>query len=262
MTRALLVLDTKAIREKAIHWIKNVPDGSRVEFKAPKRSLDQNAKMWACLTDVSAQVPWHGLKLSSDDWRLIFLDGLRRENRIVPNINGNGFVNLSRSSSDLSKDEFSDLIELISAFGAEKGVKFSDSAPDASSQDSGTDEGDGEVTAPEARQDNGSDPAGDDDATTLPEAETEKLTRYARDMLNHATADVDGGIRKDRMAKGQINWRVDIGKMSSEAADLARAIFNAAQTVAKGEQDVDAAARFIAGRLDCAEDDLMPGDTP
>jgi hypothetical protein len=59
--------------------------------------------MWAMLTEVASQVDYHGTKLTPDDWKLIFLDGLKREMRIVPNLDGNGFVNLGRSSSDLSK---------------------------------------------------------------------------------------------------------------------------------------------------------------
>ncbi len=47
---------------------------------------------------------------------------------MVPNLDGTGFVNLGRSSSDLSKSEMSDLIELIHAFGANHGVKFQDDA--------------------------------------------------------------------------------------------------------------------------------------
>ena len=42
--------------------------------------------------------------------------------RMVPNLDGNGFVSLGRSSSALSKEEFSDLMELIAAFAAERGV--------------------------------------------------------------------------------------------------------------------------------------------
>lgn len=80
--------------------------------------------MWAMLTDIASQVEWHGLKLSADDWKLIFLDGLKAELRLVPNIDGNGFVNLGRSSSDLSKEEMGDLMALIEAFGANHGVVF------------------------------------------------------------------------------------------------------------------------------------------
>jgi hypothetical protein len=128
MTRALLVLSNDTLRAKAADWCRRLPHGTRIEFKAPKRTLDQNAKMWAMLTDISLQLTWHGIKLSPDDWKLMMLDGLKRELRIVPNIDGTGFVNLGRSSSDLSKQEFIDLIELIAAFGAKHGVIFQDEA--------------------------------------------------------------------------------------------------------------------------------------
>lgn len=126
MSRALLVLANDTFRERALDWVRRAPKDTRVEFKGPKRSLDQNSRMWAMLTDVATQVVWHGVRLSPDDWKLVFLDGLKRELRLVPNIDGNGFVNLGRSSSDLSKEEMSDLFELMEAFGATHGVEFHD----------------------------------------------------------------------------------------------------------------------------------------
>lgn len=126
MTRATLVLVSPEIRQRAAHWAAKLPEGTRIDFKAPKRSLPQNDRMWAMLTEVSAQLPWHGIKLSADDWKLIFLDALKRELRMVPNLDGTGFVNLGRSSSDLSKEEMTDLIDLIHAFGANHGVVFHD----------------------------------------------------------------------------------------------------------------------------------------
>lgn len=133
MSRALLTLDTFEDRRKASNWIAKAPEGTRVEFKAPKRTLPQNDRLWALLTEISEQVTHHGLRLSPDDWKLIFMDALKREVRMVPNIDGNGFVNLGRSSSDLSKDEMSDLMELISEYGARNGVVFKDTAPRSSS---------------------------------------------------------------------------------------------------------------------------------
>ena len=126
MSRAMLVITSQQIRETAMLWCSKAPTGTRIEFKAAKRSLPQNARFWAMLTEVSTQVRWHRLKLSPDDWRLMFLDGLKRELRIVPNIDGTGFVNLGRSSSDLTKAEMSDLMELIAKFGAERGITFRD----------------------------------------------------------------------------------------------------------------------------------------
>ena len=66
------------------------------------------------------------LRHGADDWKLLFLDALKRELRMVPNLDGTGFINLGRSSSDLSKGEMSDLMTLIEEFGARHGVKFGD----------------------------------------------------------------------------------------------------------------------------------------
>jgi hypothetical protein len=126
MTRAVLILCRPDIVERAINWIRKAPPGTRVEFKAPKRTLPQNDKFWATATDIAKQVQWHGLWLTPEDWRLIFLDSLKREVRIVPNMDGTGFVQLGRSTSDLSVAEMADLITLMHAFGAQHGVRFNE----------------------------------------------------------------------------------------------------------------------------------------
>lgn len=126
MGRYLITMRTEEDRARAVEFIKAAPVGSRVEVKAAKRSLPQNDRMWAMLTDIARQLPWHGSKLRPDDWKMIFLDALKRESQTVPNIDGTGFVNIKTSSSDLSKSEMTDLIEIMFAFGAEHGVKFQD----------------------------------------------------------------------------------------------------------------------------------------
>lgn len=130
MSRALIVVNGQFDRRRAADSAMKAPAGTRIEFKAAKRSLDQNSKMWASLTDIASQVQWHGMRLTPDAWKLIFLDALRREIgselRIVPNIDGDGFVNIGTSSSDLTKDEMSMLIELVHKFGAEHGVTFAE----------------------------------------------------------------------------------------------------------------------------------------
>jgi hypothetical protein len=128
MSRHLITISSTRERARVMKYVCDAPFGTRVEFKAAKRSLDQNSKMWASLSDISVQLAWHGQKLTPDDWKLVFLDSLKRELRIVPNLDGDGFVNLGRRSSDLTKDEMSQLIELILAFGAKHGVTFHDQA--------------------------------------------------------------------------------------------------------------------------------------
>lgn len=126
MSRAVIILTDRATRQRAAAWCMNAPAGCRVEFKEAKRTTDQNSLMWASLTEVARQVDWHGLKLTADDWKLIFMASLNQEMRLVPNIDGTGFVNLGRSSSDLSKEEMGILIDLIHEFGARNGVSFSE----------------------------------------------------------------------------------------------------------------------------------------
>jgi hypothetical protein len=124
MSRALVILQSERDRQKAVSWVMSAPWRTRIEFKETKRTIPQNSMLWSLLTDIATQVPWYGAKLSPDDYKLMFLDALKKELRIVPNLNGDGFCNLGRSSSDLSKDEMTQLIELIIAWGTQKGVAF------------------------------------------------------------------------------------------------------------------------------------------
>lgn len=126
MSRYVLTIRSTVDRLRAVSIINAAPFGSRVEVKAAKRTLPQNDRMWAMLTEIARQLPWHGVKLRPDDWKLLFLDALKREMRMVPNLDGTGFVNINQSSSDLTKSEMSDLIELIAEFGARHGVKFAE----------------------------------------------------------------------------------------------------------------------------------------
>jgi sugar phosphate isomerase/epimerase len=81
--------------------------------------------MWAKLTEISGQVDWYGQKLSPEDWKDMFTASLRKA-RVVPGLDAGSFVPLGMRTSDMTKDEMSDLLELISAFAAERGVVFSD----------------------------------------------------------------------------------------------------------------------------------------
>lgn len=101
-------------------------DGKRLVLKVEpeRRSNDQNRLLWAALTDVSQQVEWHGQMLEPGEWKDVFTAALKRQ-KVVPGLEG-GFVVLGSSTSRMSKAEFSELCELIFAFGSERGVVFRD----------------------------------------------------------------------------------------------------------------------------------------
>lgn len=93
-----------------------------IVLRRPKRSNDQNAKMWAMLSDVAEQVEWYGQALSPEDWKHIFTASLTKQ-RAVPGLDG-GFVVLGVSTKEQDKEWFSQLFEVINAFGAEHSVAF------------------------------------------------------------------------------------------------------------------------------------------
>lgn len=109
-------------RQMASRACIQAPDGYVVEIKPRTRSLDQNARMWAMLSDIAGQVEWHGQKLAAEDWKHVFSASLKQQ-RAVPGLDG-GFVVLGQSTSKMSIREMSDLMEIAAAFGAERGVRF------------------------------------------------------------------------------------------------------------------------------------------
>jgi hypothetical protein len=95
----------------------------------PTRTLEQNSRLWALLTDVSRQVQWPVdgklQHLSPEEWKEIFTAALRKGQRVAQGIEG-GFVMLGSRTSRMSIGEMVDLQTLIEAFGIEHGVKWHD----------------------------------------------------------------------------------------------------------------------------------------
>lgn len=125
MAKQIYRLVHSEARRRAAQACMESPDGHVVTIAEPTRSTDQNARLWAMLGDVSKQVEWYGKKLSPEDWKHIFSSSLRKL-EVVPNLDGTGFVALGLSTSKMSKRELGDLMELISAFGVEKNVVWSE----------------------------------------------------------------------------------------------------------------------------------------
>lgn len=100
------------------------------------RSQEQNRRLWALLSDIASQVEWpvdgRNQRLSPEDWKHIFSAGLKRHQRVAMGLDG-GFVILGQSTRRMTVAEMGDLMELITAFGSERQVRWSD--PDWLSQE-------------------------------------------------------------------------------------------------------------------------------
>ena len=99
----------------------------RVEECRPTRTLEQNDKMWAVLTDIANQVQWHVdgklQYLEPEDWKDILTAGLKKHQRVAAGVEG-GFVMLGQRTRRMKIGEMCELIEFAHWFGAEHGVKW------------------------------------------------------------------------------------------------------------------------------------------
>lgn len=125
MSRALIVIRSDADRLRVTSLVAKVPFGTRVQVMGSKRSLPQNDLMWSLLTDVAAQKEHTGRKYTADQWKILFMHACGREVQFMPALDGTTFIPWGQRSSDLSKEEMSELIDFILAWGAENSVTFS-----------------------------------------------------------------------------------------------------------------------------------------
>ncbi len=128
MSRYLFTLNGTVDRDRAARTIAAAPAGTRVEVKSAKRSLDQNSKLWAMLSEVAQRREHCGRKYTPDRWKAIFMHAWGREVEFIPSLDEKTFIPWNYSSSDLTKAEMSELIEFIVAWGAENGFTFSNEA--------------------------------------------------------------------------------------------------------------------------------------
>lgn len=126
MKRAMITLSSRSDRQRAAEWAMKLPYGTCVEFKEAKRTLPQNALMWCLLSDLATQATHAGRKFTPDEWKILCMHACGVEVQLMPALGGKGYVPWGQSSSKLSKQQFTDLIEFILCFGAENGVTFHD----------------------------------------------------------------------------------------------------------------------------------------
>jgi len=121
MTRQLVTIYSPADKAKAWNCLKAAVPGTRLEIKAPKRSLPQNDRLWLILSKI-AKMEWRGERYTESEWKDFFMSAYRGE-KWMPDEDGRMVV-IGRSTSDLSKQEFGELLELIEAFCARQNINL------------------------------------------------------------------------------------------------------------------------------------------
>ena len=115
----------RANREFAHRMIDAAPLGSVMKVSAPRRSTDQNAKLWAMLSEISAAKP-EGRELTPDIWKAVFMHSMDHAQRFEMALDGRGMVPVGFRSSRLTKQQMSDLIEVIHEYAARHSIALND----------------------------------------------------------------------------------------------------------------------------------------
>lgn len=110
-------------RAYAAAALAQAPDNAVVSITGPKRSVDQNAKMWAMLADVVRTEP-EGRKWMQDTWKAAFMHSLGHQCQFAEGLDGSGPFPVGFRSSNLLVPQMRDLIEVIYEYGSRHGVEW------------------------------------------------------------------------------------------------------------------------------------------
>lgn len=105
--------------------VATVPEGFVVNIQEPKRTLDQNARMWAMLSDVSRACP-EGRRWDTNTWKAAFMHALGHEILWQPGLDGQTPFPAGFRTSKLNKRQMADLITVIQEYGDRHGVRWTE----------------------------------------------------------------------------------------------------------------------------------------
>ena len=116
------------------------PPGMVVKVEEPKRTIPQNSKQHAMYKDIADHCDFMGQRMHPDDWKRVLNDAFWRATkddpeymeswaktqkpRIVPSLDGTGFVQLGPQSSRYDTKLGAGLIEFMYAWGSAQGVRW------------------------------------------------------------------------------------------------------------------------------------------
>ena len=119
------ILTSPRVRQNAIEAVRNAPQDYVVSVAPKKRSLEQNARLWAMLSDVANAKP-EGRNWTPETWKCAFMHVLGHQVRFCEGLDGSGPFPLGFHSSRLTVREMGDLITCISEYGDRHGVEWSE----------------------------------------------------------------------------------------------------------------------------------------
>lgn len=120
-----IILHGKSQRDFAKSIIDRAPVDAIVSIREATRNLDQNAKMWAMLSDVSRAKP-EGRQWTPETWKSAFMHVLGHQVLFCEGLDGSGPFPLGFRSSKLTVRQMADLITCIYEYGDRHNVVWTE----------------------------------------------------------------------------------------------------------------------------------------
>lgn len=101
-----------------------------LEIKQVNKSRDQEEKYHAMIGEIAKQAQHLGAKWDAESWKRLLVDQFCRENDIktgvvIPNLSGDGIVQLGFQTRKFTKEQASEFVEWLNAWGAKHGITYS-----------------------------------------------------------------------------------------------------------------------------------------
>lgn len=123
-----IIIRGQAQRDLAKRLIDLAPADGVVKISGPTRNLDQNARMWAMLSDISRAKP-EGRNWTPETWKAAFMHSLGHQIQFADGLDGSGPFPVGFRTSRLTVRQMADLITVISEYGDRHGVTWSEPSP-------------------------------------------------------------------------------------------------------------------------------------
>ncbi|MHA6684449.1 recombination protein NinB [Mesorhizobium sp. A556] len=122
-----VILDGPRQKAVAKNLIDRAPFNAVLTIKEATRNLDQNARMWAMLSDVSRSKP-EGRHWTPETWKAAFMHSLGHQVQFCEGLDNSGPFPLGFRSSRLTVRQMADLITVIQEYGDRHEVAWTDPA--------------------------------------------------------------------------------------------------------------------------------------
>ncbi|PRM10346.1 NinB protein [Haemophilus influenzae] len=133
MDKQPFFLRNEQVRSNCQAFIQGLPTDDKkplvVKIQPITRSLEQNSKLHALLSDISKQCEFNGKKRDIDTWKMIMVSAHKiatgGQAEMVIGLEG-VVINLRESTAQMSVKRLASLIEYITCWGVQNGVRFND----------------------------------------------------------------------------------------------------------------------------------------